>query len=178
MLEEGALQFATHWHQGQVRKGTRREPFILHPMRVALKLQQHGLQDTALIQAALLHDVLEDTDCSPDLMTNTFGPEVTSLVMEVTDNKDHLKSLRKQTQVERAPLLSLKARLIRLADKIDNLQGMQEDPPVGWNLHRRREYVAWSRRVVKGIRGTHPGLEQEFDQTAQALWASLTDLRG
>jgi len=174
MLEADALAFASHWHQGQVRKGRHHEPFLQHPMRVAYRLQRHGLNDPVLIQAALLHDVLEDTACPPRLMEERFGAEVLSLVQEVTDNKEHLKLLRKQTQVERAPLLSLKAKLIRLADKIDNLSGLQEDPPQGWSILRQREYVTWSRRVVKGIRGTHPGLEQEFDEIAEAVWTSLT----
>ena len=121
-----------------------------------------------------MHDVLEDTSCPPSLLEERFGPEVLSLVQEVTDHKEHLKQLRKQTQVERAPLLSLKARLIRLADKIDNLNGLHQDPPEGWSVIRQREYVAWSRRVVKGIRGTHAGLEKEFDEVAETVWASVT----
>jgi len=178
MHEADALAFASDWHRGQVRKGRHHEPFIQHPMRVAFRLQRHGLQDPVLIQAALLHDVLEDTDCPPDLLEDRFGQEVLSLVQEVTDNKEHLKSLRKQTQVERAPLLSLKAKLIRLSDKIDNLTGLAEDPPKGWSLPRKREYVAWSRRVVNGIRGTHTGLEAEFDETVRAVWSALTDSGG
>jgi guanosine-3',5'-bis(diphosphate) 3'-pyrophosphohydrolase len=174
IAEATALQFATHWHRRQTRKGLHREPFVHHPMRVSHRLLSHGLNDTALLSAALLHDILEDTDCPPEQLTRSFGPEVSGIVQELTDDKYLLKSLRKQYQVERAPLLSLKARLIRLADKIDNVESLITDPPASWNLQRKRDYVAWARRVVNAIRGTHPGLEADFDRISTRVWKQLT----
>jgi len=172
--ETDALRFACEQHAEQTRKGHRPEPFVLHPLRVARRLLAHDLDDPELISAALLHDVLEDTDCPPEEIEQRFGPEVLHIVRELTDDKELLKSLRKQYQVERANLLGLKARLIRIADKTDNVADLVEDPPAGWSLHRRRDYVAWARRVVDRIRGTHPGLEDEFDHTAQRVWNHLT----
>lgn len=173
-LEAQALSFATRKHRAQRRKGRVKEPFVDHPIRVACRLQRHGLDEPVLIASAYLHDVLEDTDCSPAELEDTFGGEVVAIVQELTDNKHLLKSMRKQYQVERAPYLSLKARLIRLSDKIDNVGSLLEDPPDRWTVRRCRAYVAWARRVVDGIRGTHPGLEREFDQVADQAFRAFT----
>ncbi len=165
--EAAALHFAAHWHNGQCRKGRNAEPFLRHPLRVAQHLLRHDLIDSTLICAALLHDVLEDSACPPGDIEREFGPEVLRIVRELTDDKSLLKSLRKQYQVERAELLSPKARLIRLADKIDNVASLADDPPADWSHQRRRDYIAWSRRVVKALRSTHPGLEADFDQACE-----------
>jgi len=130
--------------------------------------------DPELIAAAYLHDVLEDTCCTADELEAEFGSEVTSIVQELTDDKHLLKSMRKQYQVERAPYLRLKARLIRMSDKIDNVGSLVDDPPDTWSVQRCREYVAWARRVIQAIRGTHPGLENEFDQVADKAWREYT----
>lgn len=171
-----ALRFAMDRHAGQCRKGRLREPFLHHPLRVALRLETHDLTDPALLAAALLHDVLEDTDCPSGEIEAAFGPEVPGIVRELTDDKSLLKSMRKQHQVERAELLGLKARLIRIADKIDNVLSLLDDPPESWSIQRQREYVAWSRRVVDRIRGTHPGLEAQFDQAADKVWARVAGM--
>ena len=165
--EAAAFHFAATWHKGQLRKGIEAEPFLHHPVRVAQRLLAHDLIDPALICAALLHDVLEDTDCPPEDIEREFGPEILGIVRELSDDKTLLKSLRKQYQVERAEYLSPKARLIRLADKIDNVGSLLADPPADWSNQRRREYIAWARRVVKALRGTHPSLEADFDQACE-----------
>ncbi|MCC5847552.1 MAG: bifunctional (p)ppGpp synthetase/guanosine-3',5'-bis(diphosphate) 3'-pyrophosphohydrolase [Verrucomicrobia bacterium] len=164
-----ALVFAMEAHRGQFRKGDPREAFLSHPIRVAHALVRQGLCDAVLLQAALLHDVLEDTAIPADRIRAQFGEEVLGLVWELTDDKNLLKSVRKQMQVERAPGLSLMARLIRIADKTDNLASLEHAPPSGWSLTRQREYLAWSRRVVGRIRGTHAGLEAEFDAFAEEI---------
>jgi guanosine-3',5'-bis(diphosphate) 3'-pyrophosphohydrolase len=60
------------------------------------------------------------------------------------------------------------ARLIRLADKIAKLRDLVEFPPADWPAYRRREYFDWTAQVVAALRGTHPRLEDLFDQV-QAL---------
>jgi guanosine-3',5'-bis(diphosphate) 3'-pyrophosphohydrolase len=170
-----ALAFAAVWHHGQRRKGNDTEPFLHHPMRVAARLLRHGLDDGALIQAALLHDVLEDSECGEARLRERFGDEVAGIVLELTDDKDLLKAQRKQIQVERAPLLSLKAKLVRLSDKIDNVHDLAHSPPHGWSWTRRRDYLAWANRVVRALHGTHGGLEREFDETCRHVLAAWAD---
>lgn len=169
-----AFSFASTWHQGQKRKGIHREDFVQHPLRVAQLLIRQGLTDPELIQAGLLHDVLEDTPCPEDLIAETFGGNVLSLVVEVTDDKQLLKSERKQRQVERAEYLSPRASLIRLADKIDNVHSLIHDPPPTWSWNRRRAYIAWATRVVRRIPHPHPGMLSEFQDVRHQAWTQAT----
>jgi hypothetical protein len=74
-----AFAVADHWHEGQWRQSGDR--YITHPLAVAEAAAAMGL-DCTLVCAALLHDVLEDTDCDPGLLRAEFGEEVVRLVAE------------------------------------------------------------------------------------------------
>ncbi|MFL5363291.1 MAG: hypothetical protein ACJ78U_20175, partial [Myxococcales bacterium] len=70
---------------------------------------------------------------------------------------------RKRRQIEHAPSLSLRAKLVKLADKICNVRDVAADPPAGWPLERRQEYFDWAKAVIDGLRGVSPVLEAKFD---------------
>ncbi|MGE5289582.1 MAG: HD domain-containing protein [Micromonosporaceae bacterium] len=76
-LVRNAYEVAARWHDGQLRKSG--DPYITHPVAVATLAADAG-QGCAMVCAALLHDVLTDTDCDPALLRAQFGDEVTSLV--------------------------------------------------------------------------------------------------
>ncbi|MDX1605641.1 MAG: HD domain-containing protein, partial [Candidatus Competibacterales bacterium] len=127
-------------------------------------LLEGGIDDPAVICAALLHDILEDTETTVEELEGTFGATIAGYVVEVTDDKALPKGERKRLQVEHAAHLSEGARLVKLADKISNLRDLIEHPPADWPLTRRREYFDWARQVVDGLRGIHPELETVFDR--------------
>jgi guanosine-3',5'-bis(diphosphate) 3'-pyrophosphohydrolase len=89
---------------------------------------------------------------------------VLTLVLEVTDDKSLPKQVRKQTQVDSAPHKTPNARLLKLADKICNVQDILLTPPEDWSLERRREYLLWTEKVVAGLRGLNPKLEDRYDE--------------
>jgi (p)ppGpp synthase/HD superfamily hydrolase len=102
-----ALKFAAHKHSRQRRKDLEATPYINHPIEVAEVLSRiGGITDLTTLQAAILHDTIEDTDTSPQELGNYFGKEVCLLVQEVTDDKSLPKQERKRLQVEHAPNLS------------------------------------------------------------------------
>ena len=75
-LVRAALEKARVAHQGQVRNGSGGMPYVEHPMRVAATLDEHGYRDEVLA-AALLHDVIEDSDVAwsaPSPTTNRSTP--------------------------------------------------------------------------------------------------------
>jgi len=77
-----AFQLAESWHRGQVRKGTS-IPYISHLMAVsALVLEYGGTRDQA--QAALLHDILEDTDLTYEELRHAVGEKVADIVRHCT----------------------------------------------------------------------------------------------
>jgi guanosine-3',5'-bis(diphosphate) 3'-pyrophosphohydrolase len=159
-----ALRFAADKHRDQRRKGAEGAPYINHLIEVAEILARvGGVTDVVTLQAAILHDTLEDTQTTPEELAAVFGPEVRNVVEEVTDDKRLLKTERKRLQIEHAPRLSARAKLVKLADKISNVRSIIQVPPAEWSLERRREYLDWSTRVVAGCRGCNLALEQAYD---------------
>ena len=80
---KGVLAFATKAHEGQTRKHTG-EPYITHPIRVAFAAAEAGLTRSA-IAAALLHDVIEDTDYTLTDIMSRYGAVVTEMVWGLTN---------------------------------------------------------------------------------------------
>jgi (p)ppGpp synthase/HD superfamily hydrolase len=162
----GALHFAADKHRDQRRKGEEASPYINHLIEVAELLVREGhVADPVTLQAAILHDTLEDTQTTVAELDRMFGPEVRYLVAEVTDDKQLPKAERKRLQIEHAPALSPRAKLIKLADKISNVRSIIQTPPANWSLERKREYLDWSEQVVAGCRGSNPALEKLYDET-------------
>src|SRR3712207_4851286 len=84
----GALHFAADRHRDQRRKGAEASPYINHPIEVAEVLARvGGVRDLVTLQAAILHDTLEDTETTAEELAAAFGPEVLRVVEEVTDDK-------------------------------------------------------------------------------------------
>lgn len=159
-----ASAFAAEKHRNQRRKDAEASPYINHPIALANLLAcEAGIDDVSVLAAALLHDTIEDTNTSTDELIAAFGGEIAALVLEVTDDKALPKAERKRLQIEHAPHLSYRAKLVKLADKICNLRDVCQTPPADWSLERRREYFDWAVRVVDGLRATHATLEQLFD---------------
>jgi len=94
-----------------------------------------------------------------------FGSDVADLVMEVTDDKSLPKAERKRLQVAHAPMLSTRAQVIKLADKISNLRGILNSPPADWSMERCREYFDWGKQVLDGLTAPNPILKAEFEKT-------------
>ena len=160
-----ALSFAAYKHRNQSRKGAKPIPYINHPIAVADLLVRTGsVGDPETIAAALLHDTVEDTGTSLAELETEFGPVISQLVAELSDDKSLPKEERKRRQVEHAPSLSDRARSIKLCDKISNLRDVVVDPPKGWSLERKQKYFDWAKEVVDKIRGTNAELERAFDE--------------
>jgi guanosine-3',5'-bis(diphosphate) 3'-pyrophosphohydrolase len=160
-----ALQFAAERHRDQRRKGKEASPYINHPIAVTRLLAEVGnVSDPVLLQAAILHDTVEDTETTLDELEASFGPEVRRVVEEVTDDKSLPKSERKRLQIERAPQRSNRAKQLKVADKSSNLIDIAHRPPENWTLERKQEYFDWAERVVEGCRGVNPALEAHFDE--------------
>ncbi|XP_048723154.2 neugrin [Caretta caretta] len=91
--------------------------------------REAGVTDIAVLQAALLHDTVEDTDTTFSEIEEQFGGEVRRIVEEVTDDKMLPKMERKRLQIERAAHSSRGARLVKLADKLYNLRDLNRSTP-------------------------------------------------
>src|SRR5262249_34322112 len=132
-----ALAFATRAHGAQQRKYTG-EPYVEHPRRVAALLRSIGAPDHVLA-AACLHDVLEDTPVNVVELLDTFGSEITVLVLEVTDvsRPGHgNRAARKAIDREHLSRASYWGQTIKLADMIDNAIDIDAHDPKFAKVYR------------------------------------------
>lgn len=158
-----AAMFSADKHRNQRRKDAEASPYINHPLALATLLAEAGgIDDVEVLCAALLHDTLEDTECSAAELEAQFGARVSALVAEVTDDKSLPKATRKALAIEKAPKLSAEAKWLKLADLACNVRDIGATPPSSWDRARREAYVDWAERVAAGLRGSHPGLEAHF----------------
>jgi guanosine-3',5'-bis(diphosphate) 3'-pyrophosphohydrolase len=170
----GALRFAAHKHRHQKRKGEEGAPYLHHCIEVADTLAQvGGVEDPEVLAAALLHDTLEDTDTSAEELAGHFGERVRRRVEEVSDDRALTRERRRAIQVEKAPVLSREAKLIKLADKICNVADVVHSPPAGWSRERRLEYVEWTALVVAGCGRVSPALEDRYASRLAEARAAL-----
>ena len=156
-LVDAAFEFAARAHRSQQRKGSD-IPYFVHPAAVAVILARTGFRDEEILAAALLHDVVEDTDQSLDALEKRFPPTVVELVDVLTEQKVREDGSpipweeRKQTHLERFAGASVPATAIALADKLDNLRAMLRDLRNGTALWERfnapRERVLWYYRTA------------------------------
>lgn len=159
-----SVAFAAGKHRNQRRKDTDGSPYINHPIALAdVLVNDGGIEDYTVLCAAILHDTIEDTETTASELESIFGAAITGIVLEVTDDKTLAKEERKRLQVEHAPHLSQAAKLVKLADKICNLQDILAFPPQEWSTERKQFYFSWATEVVDGLRGVHPVLEALFD---------------
>jgi len=159
-----ALEFAARKHRDQRRKDTGASPYINHPIAAGHVLCTAGVDDPAVLSAALLHDTIEDTETTESELRHLFGDKIASIVLEVTDDKVLPKEVRKQLQIDHAHALSEEAQLVKWADKICNLNDMAANPPANWSLERRRGYFEWAKSVVEGMRSGNQKLRALFDE--------------
>jgi len=131
-LVERARIFATAAHAavGQTRKYTG-EPYVVHPVEVAGIVESAG-GSNAMIAAALLHDVLEDTGVTFDLLVEQFGSEVAELVLWLTDvskPEDGNRSTRKALDRQHSAAAPAEAQTIKVADLISNTRSIVAHDP-------------------------------------------------
>lgn len=127
-----AFDYAENAHVGQLRRSG--EPYITHPVAVAMILAELQLDATTLA-AALLHDVVEDTKVTDEEIVRQFGAEVAALVDGVTKLKRIKFDSSEEQQAENlrkmfmAMAKDIRVLLIKLADRLHNMRTLRYQPP-------------------------------------------------
>ena len=126
---EKARVFATaaHGAAAQLRKYTM-EPYIVHPREVAGIVAQHGGSDVQ-VAAAWLHDVVEDTGVTIEVIREEFGTEVADLVGWLTDvsrPEQGNRATRKAIDRAHSAMAPAEAQTVKLADLISNCTSIRE----------------------------------------------------
>lgn len=156
-----AYAFAAKAHEGQKRKTG--EDYITHPVAVAEKLLDFGADEESII-AALLHDTVEDTEATLEIVEKEFGKDVANIVDGLTKFEKHIfedtedldekiETIRKWLQAMNS---DLRIAIIKLADRLDNLDSL--------NIFRAEKRMRISQETI--------------DIYARvAKWLSLEDIR-
>ena len=125
-----ALRVATKAHKGQSRKSG--GEYIDHPKEVARFVKQFKKSNnlSALIQAAYLHDTVEDTDTTYDDLVKQFGALVADMVQELTTDKEASDAIGKGEYIaNKMAKMSSWALVVKLADRLANVQDIDTRPP-------------------------------------------------
>lgn len=137
---EHALDTAVRAHAGQLRKGLTERPYHVHPLQIALLLARLG-HDDVVLQAALLHDVVEDcAGWTVERVAAEFGDAVAGIVDELTEDKSRPWSERKQWAVDHAAHLSAAGAAVKAADQLHNILSLCNDLERAENAH-----AVWAR---------------------------------
>jgi len=116
-----ALDFASCVHKDQKRKYSG-VPYIIHPVRIAERLREIGINDETTLCAAILHDTLEDTSADPKEIDRLFGNEVLMLVNQLTRDKK-----KENGYIDLSHITDERAMIVKIMDRIDNMQDYNQN---------------------------------------------------
>ena len=183
-----AIIFATKQHSGTTRKGTS-VPYIMHPMEAAA-IVCTMTDDEEVIAAAVLHDVLDDTDATKENLLAHFGRRITELVLgESEDKRRHLpaaltwRTRKRETITFLETEASTEAKMLALADKLSNLRAIYRDVNVigdaVWERFNEKDKKmhAWMyRSVAEALRDLENySAWQEYDRLVKAVFESSSE---
>ena len=150
-----AIEYAAAAHAGQYRKGTA-VPYIVHPLNAARMLLLAGCEEH-VAAAAVLHDVLEDTDRTFEDVERAFGSRIARLVANASE-PDRLATWeeRKRHTIAFLGEADEETLLVAVADKLDNIRSIREDlglrGEVAWKRFKRgREDQMWYYRSLADV---------------------------
>lgn len=160
-----AIRFASLHHASQKRKSTG-EPYLNHLIEVAQILQfyESSSNENTLI-AAVLHDILEDTEVTSIGVKYLFGDEVSKIVLELTCDSANNSDDKKIALLNQVTTGSNEARIIKLADIISNVSSI----PTLWALDRKLGYIDWCKKVAKVCSSSSERLYEYFKLQLQSV---------
>ncbi len=141
-LIEKAIVFARKWHDGQMRK-IGNIPYYSHPLMVAKMVAMRYLK-TDMVVASILHDVVEDSDCTVELVEEKFNHRIAEMVDRLTkkrfENGKHIKLTLEQTLDKLQKLGDNEALFVKQMDRQHNLETIE-----GLNPEKQRKMAEESR---------------------------------
>jgi len=157
-----ALHFAAEAHKDQ-KFGDTDLPYIIHTVSVAMEVMTaisiENIENPDLaVQCALLHDTIEDTEIQFSDIEKIFGKDAALGVLALTKNRELDKELRMRDSVERIKLQPKEIWIVKLADRITNL----ESQPSHWTKERIIDYKSEADYILKSLGSASPFLEQRL----------------
>ncbi|MFI6982924.1 HD domain-containing protein [Embleya sp. NPDC050154] len=159
-LLDTAVDFAVRWHADQVRPAG--EPYVEHLLEVVRVLVETlGIVDVDVLRAAVLHDVVEDTACSPEAVRIGFGDRVAELVEWVTKPEPaegQSPAEAREAYLSRLQSAPTDALVVKLADRLSNVQRLDSHP----RPDKRGSYYRETARTIVPLAQGHPWFRQWY----------------
>lgn len=146
-----ALHYAAKAHGDQKYPGEQL-PYLFHVCEVAMEviaayMAQPNFDINTTVQVALLHDVVEDTEVTIEMIEQEFGEAVAKSVLAVTKNEALPKTAQMQDSLERILQATDEAAIVKLADRCANLR----DVPHYWTNEKRQVYKTEAENIQKQL---------------------------
>ncbi len=145
---EKAITFTKKWHSGQIRK-TGEHPFYWHPLRVAEMVATYYCK-TDVIVASLLHDTIEDSECTMEIIEKEFNQRIAEIVDRLTNNRFEdgvwIKLTLEQTLEKLNKLGDKEAMFIKLMDRQHNLEtikGLSPEKQKKMAQETNNHFIKW-----------------------------------
>lgn len=162
-----AFAALAHGSVGQKRRYTN-EPYIVHPRAVAALVREVPHTE-AMLAAALLHDVVEDTSVTIDDIRQVFGDDVARLVDELTERRTPgNRAARKEFEANRLARASEAAKTVKLADLLDNCESIVPN-----DASFARVFLAEMQRLLFALEGGDPSLMARAWRAVESGWRVL-----
>lgn len=164
---DASVKFATRAHRNQVRKYTG-EPYIMHPLAVAEIVRTVPNHTEEMLVAAVLHDVVEDTDVTIQDICDRFGTVVGMYVEYVTDisTPEHgNRKIRKEMDAWHYSRGPAESQTIKVADLIHNTADIAQHDPRFWELYKHEKWYA-----LNLLTEADPVLWQQARDQIKRLW--------
>ncbi len=161
-----AIDFAAAKHEEKEQKVPGKNySYVVHLSNVAAEAGLAMFKEApdnpdVVIQAALLHDTIEDTDTSEKELLKEFGPEVTAAVKALTKKQKSGLSKTEQMEdsLERIMSIGKSAAMVKLCDRITNLQ----EPPPHWSPEEKLSYLQEAELIYEKLAAFHEYLGQRL----------------
>ncbi|PIR85299.1 phosphohydrolase [Candidatus Kaiserbacteria bacterium CG10_big_fil_rev_8_21_14_0_10_45_20] len=180
-LIDKAARISAIAHRNQVRK-QEDVPYIMHPVAVALSLAQHNFSDE-VVAAALVHDVLEDTDFPESELRAQLGDEVMRIVHAVSNDDSLSWEEKKAKYVEIVRKGGESVWAVAIADKIHNAKDLiasaeKQGSAIWNNFNRGKEKKVWFEELVLAMfreEGWQHSLVEEYATLIERIKAIPED---
>jgi (p)ppGpp synthase/HD superfamily hydrolase len=161
-----ALLMASYYHSEQRRKYDG-SPYINHLIEVmSLLIDVGGITSADTLCAAILHDALEDTNLSAQVVEQEFNAHVRQLIINLTDDKELALEERRKVVLNKLRFAQHESKCIKLADICSNIASIPGD----WCHERVMSYVTWLDEVALICKDANLFLFGEYQQRRYAAF--------
>jgi (p)ppGpp synthase/HD superfamily hydrolase len=163
MSLEDAIEFATQMHQGQIRKGDKK-PYVVHPQAVYSILKSFNVKDRVILVAAWLHDTIEDTKATYNIIKRKFNKEVANLVKALSSDPKEIAKIGKEEYLLKKMLqMSNNELTVKLADRLHNVTDIMSNPKAE-NLYNQTVYIINGLRENRTLTKIHKKLIKAIER--------------